>query len=414
MPRKTVEKAAPAAKPAAKVYSRPLSHSSISMYLECPQKFKLKYVDKLPELPKWFFSFGQSVHKALEFFYSIPALPAPTLERLLQEYKDGWLKAGYKDAEQEREYLEDGERILREFYAKNIKTFKLPLFAEYKFELEVEGVPLLGFVDRIDKLDNGKLHILDYKTGKAIPKERLQADRQLTMYQLAVEKLIGAEVESLTFYHLPTNKELTVGPRAAAQIDALKDTIVTVNDGIQASRFDPTPDEGKCRWCDFKPHCPAFRPGFYGAPLPAPAKAAPAAQPDLPGGLGDSAKLAELVDRYGDALANVKRLESDAQALREEIAAILGRNGYVRAFGSRFEVSAAAETRWEIRDRVKLLEVLKRHGLYEATLKPAAPEVYRLLDDPKLPLEARRDLEALAEKKQLPGLSLKPLSEGRA
>jgi hypothetical protein len=30
---------------------RPLSHSSISLYNECPQKYKFKYVDKIPEKP---------------------------------------------------------------------------------------------------------------------------------------------------------------------------------------------------------------------------------------------------------------------------------------------------------------------------------------------------------------------------
>ncbi|MBI4345351.1 MAG: PD-(D/E)XK nuclease family protein [Elusimicrobia bacterium] len=408
MPRKAAaSKAAPA-----KVYDRPLSHSSISMYLECPQKFKLKYLDKLPEAPKWFFSFGQSMHKALEFFYSIPALPAPTVEELLARYQEGWIKTGYKDAEQEREYFADGERMLREFYAKNIKTFKLPLFAEYKFELEVSGVPLLGYVDRIDKLDSGGLAILDYKTGKSIAKERLGEDRQLTMYQMAVEKLLGAPVESLTFYHLPTQQPLTVGPRPKAQVEALKETILTVNDGIQGRKFDPAPGEQKCRWCDFKPHCPAFRPGFYGAPPPAvdgvESPAPRSRQAELPSA-GDSARLAELVDRYGDALARLKALELEAGRLKEDIAAILARNGYVRAFGSRFEVGAAPEVRWDVRDRAKLLDVLKRHGLYDRVLKPSAPEVYRLLDSPQLSGDARRDLEALAERKETPGLTLKPL-----
>ena len=60
---------------------RPLSHSSISMFQECPQKYKFKYLDKLPEKPRHFFSFGSSVHQALEFFYGVKALPAPSSSR---------------------------------------------------------------------------------------------------------------------------------------------------------------------------------------------------------------------------------------------------------------------------------------------------------------------------------------------
>src|SRR5271157_4096568 len=98
---------------------RPLSHSSITMYLECPQKYKFKYIDKLPEKPKSFFSFGRSVHTALEFFYNVTSLPAPSLERLLGHYKENWVPEGYVDSEEEARYFSEGERILREFYKKH-------------------------------------------------------------------------------------------------------------------------------------------------------------------------------------------------------------------------------------------------------------------------------------------------------
>ena len=47
---------------------RPLSHSSITLYNECPQKYKFRYIDAVPEKPRHFFSFGRSVHSALEPF----------------------------------------------------------------------------------------------------------------------------------------------------------------------------------------------------------------------------------------------------------------------------------------------------------------------------------------------------------
>ncbi|MBI4424249.1 MAG: PD-(D/E)XK nuclease family protein [Elusimicrobia bacterium] len=394
-----------------KVYERPLSHSSMSLYLECPQKFKFRYIDKLPEAPKWFFSFGQSVHKALEFFYSIPALPAPTLPQLLEHYKTHWKREGYKSPEQEREHLVEGERILSEYYRKHIDAYRLPLFAEYKFDLEVDGIPVTGFVDRIDRLDNGKLHVIDYKTGKAIAKGRLGEDRQLTMYQMAVEQLLGAQVESLTFYHLPTQTPLTIGPRPGNQIDALKDIVVDVYGKIQSRRFDPAPEEKKCQWCDYRPHCPVFA-RMYAAP-PAPFAAAPkdgGALPALPGA-SDQDKLAELVDRYGELLAKAEQLGAEAQAVGGEIAALLSKHGYVRAFGSRFEVGSKPEVKWEFRDRPKLLEALKRHGLYDRVLKPSAPEVCRLLESEDVPPAAREELEALAARKESPSLSVKRLGE---
>ena len=63
---------------------RPLSHSSITLYGECPQKYKFRYVDAIPEKPRHFFSYGQSVHSALEFFYGVKTPVPPALEELLR------------------------------------------------------------------------------------------------------------------------------------------------------------------------------------------------------------------------------------------------------------------------------------------------------------------------------------------
>src|SRR5687767_11662348 len=95
---------------------RPLSHSSISMFQECPQKYKFKYIDKIPEKPRHFFSFGQSVHLALEFFYGGTSPTPPTLEELLARYKEQWVSGGYKDPGQEAQYFEDGRKILTAFH----------------------------------------------------------------------------------------------------------------------------------------------------------------------------------------------------------------------------------------------------------------------------------------------------------
>src|SRR5437868_14994641 len=110
---------------------RPLSHSSINMYQECPQKWKLKYLDGLPEKPRHFFSFGKSMHSALEFFYGGKDLSAPDLGQLLTQYKHHWISEGYTSPRQERQYFEDGQRILSSFHAKHAQDFTLPLSVEY-------------------------------------------------------------------------------------------------------------------------------------------------------------------------------------------------------------------------------------------------------------------------------------------
>jgi RecB family exonuclease len=375
---------------------RPLSHSSISLYRECPQKYRFKYIDKIPEKPRHFFSFGQSVHSALEFFYGVKTPEPPPLKDLLENYEAVWVKAGYRSAEQEKEYFDEGERILKAFHKKHSKDFHVPYFVEYAYTFEVDGVPVTGRVDRVDKLPDGRLRVLDYKTGKKLATGRLEVDPQLTMYQYACETLLGAEIGELVFYHLPTLKEHTAERRPAPLVDELKTRIVATAENIQAERFQPDPGEMKCRWCDYKPICPIFKDQYAGSPPPT-AKAS--GEPEL----------AALVDRYGEAVARAQTARQEADRAGRELAETLRKKGYARAFGASFEVSVSNSVKWEFVDKKKVISVIKGAGAYEKILAPSAPLVNKLLEDPASDESLRASLAELGERVEAPELKLKKL-----
>ena len=46
-----------------------LSPSSIGLFRDCPQKFKLSYIDKIKEPPAWHLYLGSFVHEVLEYLY---------------------------------------------------------------------------------------------------------------------------------------------------------------------------------------------------------------------------------------------------------------------------------------------------------------------------------------------------------
>ena len=368
-----------------------LSHSSISMYLECPQKWKLKYIDKLPEKPRHFFSFGKSVHAALEYFYAVDALPPPSFEKVIRFYEDNWISEGYSGRLQEDEYKVEGRRILDEYYRKHIGSFQLPYFTEYAFQLEVDGVPVRGFVDRIDKVGEDRIAIIDYKTGKAIPAARAERDAQLTMYQMACERLLGKKVESLTLYHLPSQTARRVPAHGPELVDALRRQIVAVAEKIEAESFDPKPEERKCSWCDFKPFCPIFKDAY--SPRGASAIEASVAAPVLRG----DAELARRVDRYGKITDEMEALGRELAELRQAISEDLKRQGYSRVFGEEYELVCSTEKRWDFADRKKVLDAIQGAGFWDRIVAPSATLVQKLMSDPNLPIELRERLRRLGE-----------------
>lgn len=381
---------------------RPLSHSSINLYLDCPQKWRFKYIDKIPEKPRHFFSFGKTVHDALEFLYDVRTMPPPSLEEVLAYYEKNWIAEGYKDAKQEGDYRAQGRTILEEYYGKHIEGFKLPYFVEYEFLLKVDGVPVRGFVDRIDKIGDNALEILDYKTGKAIPKSRVEIDAQLTMYQMACEELLGLKVEKLTFYHLPSQTPLTAGRRGPEAVRQLRERIVTTAKQIQEERFDPKPSERKCDWCDYKPLCPVFKHLYASAEPP---QHAPAVKSD--------AKLTKLVDRFGSMKEELKEREEKIEQLRGEIVDTLKEMGYVRAFGKHFEATVHVEDHWDFskENKPKVLDEIRAAGYWDRIIGPLAPKVQKLMKDPNLPLPLRDRLQRLGRLRDQTTLRVKKVDE---
>lgn len=279
---------------------RVLSHSSISTYRQCAQRWKFKYIDKIPEKPRSYFSFGKSVHQGLEFLFTKLTEGLPTLDNMLAHYKTNWLREGYETPQQEKWFFQEGERILRGFYAKHHADFKNVWQVEFKFTIGIEGVPVMGYIDRIDNTPSGGIAIIDYKTGKAFDKSRVKADPQLTLYQMATRELLGKEVESVTLYHLNSFTALTVPAHAKTLEDTLRQTVVETARGIQEGKFDPTPDaKGHCQWCDYVQVCPAFA----GKKLPM--ALAEAYQEPIP----------HVTDKFGQLNKKIKEMEAERDLL---------------------------------------------------------------------------------------------------
>jgi RecB family exonuclease len=299
---------------------RVLSHSSISTYRACPQKWKFRYVDRIPEKPRSFFSFGKSVHAGLEFLFTKRA-EMPTLEAMLDHFRGQWLREGYESPAQEKWFFQEGERILKGFYAKHQAESARVLEVELKFTINVEGVPVMGYIDRVDATPKGGLAIVDYKTGKAFDKSRVRNDPQLTLYQIACSQLFGKPVETVTLYHLNSLTPLTVPAHTPKMEDDVRTMVVEAARGISESKFEATPDErGVCQYCDYAQICPA---------LAARKKAAPSAA---------SEPMAALADRFGKLDARIRELEAERAETGESLRAHMRLADTNRVEGQHFAV----------------------------------------------------------------------------
>ena len=161
------------------------------MYRRCPQQWKLKYVDHLPEAPKPFFNLGTAVHSALEAFYRGRVAGPPPLDEVLAAFREAFDPDAYPTEEETERRRADGLAMTRAFYEKHAAGFRPALAVEKHLFFEVEGVAFTGYVDRIDKLGEARIGIVDYKTGGSFDLDRVKTEPQLTLYQLGTEQKLG-------------------------------------------------------------------------------------------------------------------------------------------------------------------------------------------------------------------------------
>ena len=237
---------------------RPLSYTQISLYQSCPLCYKLQYIDGLKTKGKWYFSFGSTLHLCAQYFFKARVPSPPSLEELLQFYGQKWISRGYRSAEEEANYRIYGEEILAKFWEIHSADFTIPVAVERMFNIDIDGVKLKGFLDRVDKLENGGLSITDYKSNQELfTGEDLEKNLQLTLYQLAAEQTWHLPVDRLILYHLRSNTPCSCVARGEAQLEQARQMVLTVANNITEQRF-PATENQYCP-CDFAEHCPYYR-----------------------------------------------------------------------------------------------------------------------------------------------------------
>lgn len=232
-----------------------LSFSRISQYLECPYKFFLAYIVGLPGIPRSYFSFGKSVHAALEEYHRPKLLSDDTsMDWLLSLYEKSWVSEGFPDIETELRCKDEGRSILIGYH--NHLGGNMPKVAEVElnFKFAVDGIILTGFVDRIDLNDDGSVNLVDYKTSKSIPAVLENLDRlQLSIYSLAISSLWNVKVRQASNLYLRQIAWRTFEP-TLADFETAREMINKVAQGITDKKFDRCPNRF-CAYCDFYEGC---------------------------------------------------------------------------------------------------------------------------------------------------------------
>jgi len=246
-----------------------LSYSQIQTFDICPLHYKLKYFLKIPVAQTAAQSFGTSIHATLRNFYQkVKSGEKVKIDDVSSMLDTAWISDGYSSKAHENAAIKQAKTLVVNYLKNDFNPKKAPPLAlELPFQFAIRNslmnnqfLKIGGRIDRINKLDGGKIEIIDYKTGTNVPDEKkLASDMQLTFYALAAtevkDALLNKKPEDvlLSLYYLEKDIKLTT-TRTREQLVKVKEAILKKADEISKSSFECS-HSSFCQNCEYKILC---------------------------------------------------------------------------------------------------------------------------------------------------------------
>jgi DNA helicase-2/ATP-dependent DNA helicase PcrA len=249
-----------------------MSVSSLNRYLRCPLSFYYESVLILPAAQSEAASYGLAMHYALHKFFEKRKLSKSKmlpLKKDLLSYFQGDMnrQRAYFTAKEFDRRSQLGKLHLEKYYDLNQSSWPKKIKTEYSIRnVELQGVPLTGTIDRIDFIDDFNAHVVDYKTGSIDSKKTTRPKdsnpigglywRQLVFYKILFElhqqthKIHSAEIAYLEAdnknNYVRKNLEINVN-----DVETVKELITNSYQKILNHDFYEGCGEPHCQWCNF-------------------------------------------------------------------------------------------------------------------------------------------------------------------
>jgi putative RecB family exonuclease len=323
-------------------------------------------------------------------------------ERALELYREAWSAEGLTGIE----VFEEGLRILRDFIREQgVVDHRNILAVEKEFRLPVGPFTVLGFIDRVDWVDDETIEVIDYKTNHQLfARDEVESSLQLSLYHVAAQRLWPwAKKVKLTFWMLRhgVRQETT---RTEEQLKDALAYVETLGRQTESAKEYPARLNANCSYCDHRKQCPAYADALQGKREFIASDLA-----DLEGVAREReevARLAKLLYARKEELEDVLKVH-----LKHQDELVLG--------GVRYRMFTATSLDYPLEPTVSLLaevsgltreELLERLGAVDKkALDALLKSLGKKLDKPRVSL-LKAELEAHADKKVSPRLWAKEVA----
>ena len=246
------------------------SHSRITSFENCPLQFRYRYIDRIKrDIQGVEALVGKAVHEVLENLYTdLPRARESSAADYTAVFNRIWERDFTPKVRIVREnmtpedYREIGVRCVEKFFNRQYPFREGKVMGcemKVEFALDEEGQHrMLGYIDRVDRLDSGVIEIHDYKTGRLPRGGSLRSDRQLTLYEIALRARWPWVSEVRHVWHYLAHDRKFTETRTPDDLRRARVMTIRKIKGIEATTHFPARRSPLCSWCDYKDICPAW------------------------------------------------------------------------------------------------------------------------------------------------------------
>jgi len=330
---------------------RALSATGIKDFLQCQLKVVFRYDREITSMKNDHMKIGIAVHTALEQF----------VRRMLNKksFPDAsdydfavtaFMNSATEEGLENMSFYGDGKTMVTEFIDRFDPSEEV-IDVEQRFKLTTEeGIPIVGAIDKVVKVNEDTIAIIDYKTARnAMTMWDLQDDIQLSMYDLAASIMWPEYKNRLLFLdYVRINKRVSTY-RTDDDRETFKEFLGSV--WLQMQKLEETEVKGKinslCGWCDYKSYCPEYA-SFMNSKTP---ELTPL--PDMEDG--------EFLEHWEEVTSKKSILENRQRELKMIATKKFMEGHDIKAGGKELYSTQASRTNYDIE---KIVELLPKEDLY--------------------------------------------------
>ncbi|HEY9720781.1 MAG TPA: PD-(D/E)XK nuclease family protein [Oscillatoriaceae cyanobacterium] len=233
------------------------SPSRLATYQGCPRQYYYRYVIKAPSKRHAAQSVGISLHGALEAVQQAGGVVETGVEGAIALLASRWESDGFADKREEEAARVQAEAMLAAYLARHGVGEGTPIMIEKKLTGRYADVPLLGIVDRVDRLPDGTLELIDYKSGRAAAHEPA-VQQQLAIYRFLIKEQLGEYPARVAIHHLAANTRVAVDLAPGDWSGLLERAAQSAQSIERDEDFDPRIGSW-CQRCDYNRRCIPFQ-----------------------------------------------------------------------------------------------------------------------------------------------------------